>query len=144
MRFEVIKEFIDQGPMTVQLTGVCMQSAIPANSDVRLEKKSIYWPGDIIAFRRGDDEVVSHRFLGYLPGRKCWRVITRADSAGAADGPVPVKDVLGRVSHVERKPYRPSLNDRAKALANWLLAAVRCVVSWLVATQSTANTSKVS
>lgn len=144
MRIEIIKEFLGQGPMTVQVTGVCMHSALPAGSDVRLEKKSIYWPGDIIAVRRGDHEVVSHRFLGYFPGRKCWRVITQADSAGAADGPVSVKDVLGRVTHVDCGQYRPSMKNRAKALANWLPAGSRCVVAWLVAIKSTANTSRLS
>ena len=144
MRFEIIKEFLVQGPMTVQVTGVCMHGAIPAGSDVRLEKKSIYWPGDIIAFRRGGDEVVSHRFLGYFPGRKGWRVITRADCAGAADGPVSVRDVLGRVTHVACGQYRPSMKNRAKALANWLPAGSRCVVAWLVAAKSTDNNSKAS
>ena len=60
-----------------------MQGSVPAGSDVRLEGDRLYWPGDIVAFKRGDDEVVSHRFLGYLPGRRGWRVITRADNANA-------------------------------------------------------------
>ncbi len=132
MHFDLLKEFINQGPLTVRVTGLCMDAVISPDSDLRLENSNRYYPGDIIAFKRGNGELVSHRFLGYVLGRSGWRVITRADNAGRADAPAAIRNVLGRVTHVNGKPHKPGLRIRIRAFADWTFAVPRWAVSRLV------------
>ena len=131
MRFDLLKQFIQQGPLTVQVTGSCMNRAVPAGSDVRLESNKFYWPGDILAFKRGDEQIVSHRFLGYLPGRNGWLLITRADNVKQADSPVALRHALGRVTHVNGCLFRPRTMDRVRAQAAWFPAVMGAVVKRL-------------
>lgn len=127
VKFDVLKQFIQQGPLTVQVTGSCMNRSVAAASDVRLEESMFYWPGDIIAFKRGEEQLVSHRFLGYLPGRSGCLLITRADNAQKPDSPVARKHVLGRVTHINGCLFRPDVMDRIGALAAWL-PAIYCTI----------------
>lgn len=132
VQFNLLKEFINQGSLTVQVTGSCMDTAISPGSDLRLENSNRYYPGDIIAYKRGNEELVSHRFLGYVRDRSGWRVITRADSADRADAPAAIRNVLGRVTHVNGEPYKPGLGIRFRAFADWTFSVLRWVVSRLV------------
>lgn len=127
MNFYLLKGFIRQGPLTVQLTGACMTAAISPGSELRLENCYWYYPGDIIAYQRSTEDLVSHRFLGYVRGRGGWRVITRADNARRADAPAPVQSVLGRVTHVDGQPYQPYLRIRIRAFVGWTSA----VLGWV-------------
>jgi hypothetical protein len=102
---------------------------MPAGSDIRIEKKPLYWPGEIIACKRGEDQIVSHRMLGYLRGRRGWSVLTRADNAALADLPVALDNVLGRVTHVNGDPFRPRLTDRLAAQVAWLPAMIQAVLN---------------
>ena len=131
MNFAVLKKFIQQGPLTINVKGACMHEVVPAGSDVRLEENSLYWPGEIVAFKCGNGELVSHRFLGYLRGRSGWLVITRADSALRADSPVALRNVLGRITHVDGHPFRPRFADRVWAQLAWFPAIARSVVTGL-------------
>lgn len=131
MKFKLLQEFIRQGPVTVQVTGACMRGAIPQGNDVRLERNALYWPGDIVTFRRRNDEMVSHRFLGYLKGRSGWLALTLADNAKLSDSPVSLGDVLGRVTHVNGAPYIPGLYDRIWAQAKWFPAVARSITGGL-------------
>jgi hypothetical protein len=55
--------------------------------------------GDVVACQRpADDSVLVHRVVLIRPGG----VVTRGDAVRQADGFIPVRDVLGRVSRVER------------------------------------------
>ena len=129
MKFYVLKQFIQQGPLTVQVTGDCMRQVIPVDSQVRLEAKRIYWPGDIVAFKRGVDQIVSHRYLGYLPGRNGWLAVTRADNAPHADAPVRFSDLLGHVTHINGSPWRPGPMERIRALGGWCSAVFSAIVN---------------
>ena len=131
MKFSLLKDFARHGPLTVRINGTCMNEAVSSGSNVRLAASKFYWPGDILAFKRGGDEIVSHRFLGYVPGRRGWLVITRADTAKRADVPIRPADVLGRVTHVDEVPYRPGMVNRLRAQATCYITFVRLVVSAL-------------
>ena len=131
MKFFLLKEFLQEGPLTVHVTGGCMQGSIPQGTQVRLAHHHLYWPGDIVAFRRGNDDVVSHRFLGYLPGRRGWRVITRADNAHRADSPALLLHVLGCVTHVGGEPFQPGLINRTRAMLAWFPGAAASFFNWL-------------
>jgi hypothetical protein len=131
MQFEVLKNFIQEGPLTVVVDGDCMQQTIASGSRLRLEGGRRYWPGDVIAFKRGDGNVVSHRFLGYAPGRTGWRVITRAENTSQVDVPVPVREVLGKVTYVDDELFNPMMKDRARAVAQYFAAVMRWLFSRL-------------
>ena len=131
MKFSLLKDFARQGPLTIRINGTCMHEAVSSGSNVRLAANRFYWPGDILAFKRGGDEIVSHRFLGYVPGRRGWVLITRADTAKRADGPIRPADVLGRVTHVDGVPYRPGMVNRLCAQAACYVSFARLVVSAL-------------
>jgi hypothetical protein len=131
MDFNLLKEFIQQGPLTVHVNGDCMNNSLPAGSDARLEGCSFYWPGEVVAFRRGANEIVSHRFLGYFPGRRGWLALTRADNSHKADNPVALDSVLGRVTHVNGVSFRPGPGYRLNAAIGWFPAATRLVITAL-------------
>ena len=125
MQFELLKSFVQEGPLTVVVNGDCMQATFPRNSHLLLERMRIYWPGDAVAFKRGDGKIVCHRFLGYLPTHRGWCILTRADSSARADMPVFVRHVLGRATRVDDQPFLPEIKDRLRALMLYLPAIVQ-------------------
>ena len=141
MKFKLLKDFILEGSLTCHVTGSCMDRPISPGSEVRLARKHPWWPGDIVTCKRGDDELVSHRLLGYLPGRGGWKVITRADTAKVADQPVPIHHVLGSVTHLDGKPYRPGPGIRVRALTAWFPAVLRWLINRLVAAAQPGQTT---
>jgi len=131
MNFNLLKSFIQQGPLTVHINGDCMNANLPAGCDARLEACSFYWPGEIVVFRRGGDEIVSHRLLGYLPGRRGLKALTRADSASHADNPVTLDYVLGRVTHIDGVSFQPGFLHRLNAAVDWFPATARFAIGAL-------------
>ena len=128
MQFELLKTFAQEGPLTVVVNGNCMQRTIAEGSRLRLENKRGYWPGDVIAFKRNDGKIVSHRFLGYAPSRNGWRVITRAENTREVDAPVFVRCVLGKVTSVNDVAFHPGIKDRARAVIQFIAAVARWFV----------------
>jgi len=116
MQFELIKAFAQEGPLTLVVNGDCMQRTIPNGSRLSIEPKRTYWPGDALVYKRGDGQIMCHRFLGYVPGRNGWRVMTRADNTDRSDALVDTESVLGKVIRVDGKSFKPNLEDRAGAV----------------------------
>lgn len=125
MQFELLKSFAQEGPLTATVSGDCMCGSIPEGSQVQLQSRRFYRTGDVIAFRRGDGKIVCHRFLGYIPSRKGWRVITRAENSRHVDVPVSVRLVLGHVAGLDGKPYGPGFKHRSRALVQYFTAIIR-------------------
>jgi len=125
MQFELLKSLAQEGPVTAIVNGDCMQRTMPEGVRVRLEYKSRYWPGDVIAFKRGDGKIVCHRLLGYVPGRNGWRVITRAENTRRVDVPVHLRLVVGMVTGVDGDVFRARKKDRMLALGQYLAAIIR-------------------
>ena len=78
MHLEALKAFTSSGGLTLIVSGQCMGEALPDGSEVHVRARKIYWPGDIVVYTRGDGRLVSHRILGYLPGRYGWLAMARA------------------------------------------------------------------
>lgn len=129
MQFDVLKKFAQEGPLTVVVNGDCMQRTIPAGSSLRIEIRRLYYPGDAVAFKRGDGKIVCHRLLGYFPSRNGWRVLTQADNSGNADKSVFAKSVLGKATQVEDTLLRISIVDRGRALLRYLRAVLNQIVT---------------
>lgn len=117
--FDILAALTADGPLTLRVTGDCMRGTIPRDAAIQVERRRYYAPGDVVTFGRGLGGIVTHRALGYLPGRSGWRLITRADGAAVADAPVPVDRVLGCVTRVAGQEYRPALQDRVRSVLAW-------------------------
>jgi len=57
--------------------------------------EKMYWPGDIIVFRRWDNQLVSHRLLAFYRRHGEMRYLTQPDSG--TDSPITINQILGKV-----------------------------------------------
>ena len=57
----------------------------------------MYWPGDIIVFRRWDRQLVSHRLLAFYRRHGEIRYLTQPDSGSRPDSAITINQVLGKV-----------------------------------------------
>ena len=119
MKVDVLKQLLEQGPLTLEVAGDCMQPVLARGARLGVERGSWFLPGDLVVFSRAESDVVTHRFLGYLPGSRGVRLVTRADRADMVDAPITPNQVLGRVVHVYGYRHRPGLRRRARSAASW-------------------------
>ena len=113
--------------MTLVVDGQCMGDALPHGSEARIEPRRFYRPGDIVVFGRGNGMLVSHRFLGYIPGRSGWLALTRADTAGDADGPVQARRILGLLVRIDDRAVHCAWKERLTAALRYFPAASKLV-----------------
>ena len=125
MQAEILKDFLHAGPLTLTVDGDCMQATLPDGAEIRVERHSFYWPGDVVVFQRSDGRLVSHRLLGYVPGRSGWNAMIQADHRTYADGPVARSSIIGRVTMANGETVRCSHRQRLSSLLRYVPAAVR-------------------
>lgn len=124
-------------PVRGVVRGDCMVPLLLDGDRVEIVKRSVYWPGDVVALFSTDGRFLVHRLFGYRFGRGGILVVTGADRAAGFDDPVAVGQVLGRVESMDREewareewvPVRASPWLRVKAVSRYarraLAAAVR-------------------
>ena len=127
MQSGILKKFIEDGGLVIRASGDCMTGTFADGAELRIERKTLYLPGDVVIYARDDDTLVAHRLLGYLPGRRGWRVLTQADNAPRADHPAVFSRVLGYVTQLDGSVLACPLSRRVLAF----LAYVPAVVGWL-------------
>jgi hypothetical protein len=127
MDFKNIKALGMQVPLTLVINGDCMTGVLHDGCRVVTEYRRLYCPGDIIIYARGDDVLVSHRFLGYVLRRRGWLALTRADQSLITDAPCPVARVLGKIIRVDDKEVRVTTRQRILSFTHYWLA----VAGWL-------------
>lgn len=93
MRAETLRELAREAPLRVTIAGGCMTPGIAAGMTLEVAAARVYWPGDVIVFRRGDGRLVAHRVIGARPGK--W-LFTQADASAAPDSAVNPADIVGR------------------------------------------------
>lgn len=125
MQFDAINELSRDGPLTLDVDGDCMVGSVSHGSQVQIERQSLYWPGDIIVYGRGDERLVVHRFLGYVLGRHGWCGVTQADNTARADAPVAVGRILGKVLQIDCVPADSTLWQRLRSFIYYLIAVAR-------------------
>lgn len=131
MYFDTIKSLINEGPLTIYVDGECMTGTLKDGGRLSVEQKSLYWPGDVIVFARGDNSLVSHRFLGYARGRSGWLALTRADVSNSADCPCHVSRILGKVQSVENTRIKCTRGHRLKAVFHYFEALMHTLMTRL-------------
>lgn len=84
----------------MDVTGDCMAPQLNANQRVCVINRRLYWPGDVVAFRAWDGQLLVHRVLGYrLKGGRP-ELVTCADRASKNDVPIQLDQVIGKVVDV--------------------------------------------
>jgi signal peptidase I len=110
---EFLRELAAGEGITVRVRGDCMEPLIRAASDVRVTRKRVYLPGDVIVFRTHAGDLAAHRLLGYRRMDGAMAFVTKGDHCVTHDAPVSRTDVLG---HVEALTIRK--RDRLRAVVN--------------------------
>ena len=117
---EVLRSF---GSLRLRATGASMLPAIWPGDVLSISGHAATeaLPGDIVLFRR-DGKLVAHRVVARTirEGRVQW--VTRGDNVEGNDDPVSSNEILGKITTIERGPWRigayPSRLNRAVA---WVL-----------------------
>ena len=125
MLFDTLNELSREAPLTLDVRGDCMTGSLANGSQVQIERQAYYLPGDIIVYGRGDDQLVVHRFLGYVRGPTGWLGITQADKMRVADSPVATGKILGKVLRVDNEPSVTSPWQRLRSFVYYWPAVTR-------------------
>lgn len=122
----------ERPPLELRLTGQCMAPLIEDGARLEIAARNRYWPGDVIVFRARDGRLMAHRVLGFLPRVRGLLVVTHGDSMAGPDHPVPLRDVVGRVTGGECRASvrRVPLAARARAVGRFLAVGVRRMIRW--------------
>lgn len=124
-------------PLELVVAGHCMSPALECGDRIRVARKRAYLPGDVVAFRRGDDRLLVHRVLGYTLSRQGLRLVAKGDHLAREDEPVLLASVVGRVVASRGIALRTPLSLRAGSLLRFLGAlARRSIRPWVSATSS--------
>ncbi len=103
----------------------CMAPWIVEGDLLKVQRKKIYLPGDVIVVE-GENGLLVHRLLGWRPFRGQLSVVTAGDASPSIDHPVAVKQVLGKVvSGTNRKEAaNVPLAHRSQAILRYLGFAI--------------------
>ena len=115
-----------EGPIQVRVRGGCMDPVLADGELASVERRRIYWPGDVIVFQ-ATDGLRAHRLLGYRPTREGLAAVTRPDaSIDAWDAPVQRREILGRVTAVESgAALHVSFGQRLRSIGRFVSLASR-------------------
>ncbi|OOZ13948.1 hypothetical protein BOW35_09605 [Solemya velum gill symbiont] len=86
----------DEG-FTLSVSDSCMEPIIRDGDQLEVVRCPCYYPGDLLVIANAEGKLVSHRFLGWIPGVNGARVMTRADNRHKIDPLTDAHRVLGRV-----------------------------------------------
>lgn len=117
---EALRSF---GNLRLRATGTSMLPAIWPGDVLSIQSDAATeaLPGDIVLSRR-DGRLVAHRVVERTIRDRQVKWVTRGDSVEGNDDPVSGDDILGKVTAIERGPWRidprPSFLNRAVA---WVL-----------------------
>ena len=120
-----LKALAADEPLTLNVSGQCMEPAIPDGTEIVVSPRTRYWPGDVIAFRSAAGELRVHRLIGYRWREGRLLLQTRADASGTLDEPFPKQRVIGRVVAATRAAALVTPRDRLKSVARFVRLRLR-------------------
>ena len=91
--------------------GHCMSPDLEDKSKIKIHRKRIYFPGDIVAVSMGPSMAV-HRFIGY-GYKKSIVAFTRADQNKQADPSMHYSNILGKAN------LPVTLKKRLECVMDW-------------------------
>ncbi len=92
-----LRSLANEQPIPVTVSGDCMDPLFSDGTRLLVSPEKMYWPGDIIVFRRWDRQLVSHRLLAYYRRHGERRYLTQPDSGSRPDSAITVDQILGKV-----------------------------------------------
>jgi hypothetical protein len=124
-------------PLELQVSGHCMGPFLESGGRVRVLRRALYLPGDVVAFRRSDDRLLIHRVLGYTLSRHGLRLLAKGDRLAREDEPVPLSSIVGRVVTSQGRPWRAPWRQRGASILAFVRTLVRrSIRRWASATSS--------
>ncbi len=120
-----LREMAREQPVTVTVRGGCMAPRIVEGDRVAVVPARFYRPGDILVVRAADGRWLVHRLLGWRRRHGALALVTQGDGCVAADAPVPLRHVLGRVVG---PAGRVTWGDRLRAVSAFLRLALRSLI----------------
>lgn len=108
--------------LTLVIRGDCMRPILASGDQVHVTKKRFYLPGDILVFHDIVQDIVSHRFLGYVITPQGLQVMTKADHGERPDVLVRPQNIIGKITRIApySEPLRISRWKRFYAGCDWL------------------------
>jgi hypothetical protein len=121
-----------EAPLGIRVRGNCMGDLLRNGGLVAVERRSYYWPGDIVVAHWPESGFRVHRVIGGYRKQGQWRLLTQADRSPRPDRSIPVTAVIGKVSGGEcaaaaiRVPWQHRIKAWGRFCAfSWTLIGVR-------------------
>jgi hypothetical protein len=111
---ELVENLLGEGlEVRLQVSGSSMKPFVRSGSILRFSAAPRPCVGDVVLTRHPNDALVAHRVIA-IEGD--W-ILTKGDSCGAADAPVPKRQVLGSALRLERGRFSlPMRNPLVRCL----------------------------
>lgn len=124
-KFEGLLELTRCGQTALRVRGDSMAPELASGQVVGIAFGRFFLPGDVVVFRDAACGVLRvHRLLGYRRWQGRWAAVAAGDNSAALDAPVPLSEVVGRVSYSD---LTITLMDRWIACGKYLRAAARAL-----------------
>jgi hypothetical protein len=124
-------------PLSLVVSGDCMEPLLESGDRIRVRARRVYWPGDVVAFRRADGRLLVHRVLGYAPGLHGWSVFAKGDNLSREDEPVARDAVIGRLIDRGGRATHVGSARRWRSMLEFLRMLLRrSLRTWVSATSS--------
>jgi len=133
-----LRSLAQDEPIELVVSGPCMTPYLEDGDRVQVSHRRVYKPGDIVAFRRQEDErLLVHRVLGYTLSLDGLKLLAKGDRISREDEPVDLHAVVGRVVSRGGRLIEHSTPERWRSLLGYLRVLLRrSVAPWLSAISS--------
>lgn len=88
--------------------------------------------GDILLCITEKNGVVAHRMIGWRRNRRRKIALIKGDACLGAPDAIPVKNILGRITSVERNGRRKRLDTIGQKVLSLVFAAISASMPWTV------------
>ncbi len=131
----LLRDIAASETLSLVVSGDCMRPLLESGDRIRVRGRRLYWPGDVVAFRRADGRILVHRVLGYVPGRHGGSVFAKGDHLSREDEPVTRDAVIGRLVESGGRATDVSWARRSRSVLEFLRILLRrSLQTWASAT----------
>ena len=124
-KFKGLLELSPCGQTAMRVRGDSMEPELSPGQVVGVAFGRLFLPGDVVVYRDSSCGVLRvHRLLGYRRWQGQWAAVAAGDNSNHLDSPVPLSEVVGRVSYAD---LTITVMDRVYAAGRFLRAAGKAV-----------------
>ncbi len=116
-----LRSLAKEEAIPVSVSGNCMQPLFSDGAFLEIKPAKIYWPGDILVFRRWDNQLISHRLLSFYYRNGKLKFLTQPDNGPIPDSSISSDQILGKVTggECQNDAVNIPLKSRIIALKNF-------------------------